>query len=506
MITEKNRKWWILAAMTTTISMIFVDITVLPVVLPTLQRELLISDIGLQWVINAYTLVLAVLVLAGGKLGDMWGLKKAFCLGIAVFALASAMCGLSRAEWWLIMSRGLQGVGGAFLLPATQGIIVSHFPPNQRGKALGLFVSIGSIFLALGPLIGGALTTYLSWLYVFWINIPIAILGLVMASFSVPATTGKKEPFDFRGFFILAIGIISLVFGLMQVQQWGWNSLRCLLLFLIGISSLTILFKRKHKPHASILDFELMKARSFIASSSCIFCNQLIIMVTVFWAIYFQNILGFSPSKAGVYAFMANLPVLFAAPLGGFLVDRFGPRIPVMIGFGLGCFSLSWFTLFMKQENIWLLLPTLLTFGCGVSMIFTPSYVGMMNEVSAEKRGVASGITSALRQFSSTLGLALFGTVYSSISFKKLGQFLHAKETTMSLTPEEFEGLLSKSPKAMHNMDRLRPGDALYVFQSAKNAFLDAFLSINLSAALLALVGIVIAWKLLKNRPVHSER
>jgi EmrB/QacA subfamily drug resistance transporter len=505
MITEKNRKWWILAAMTTTISMIFVDITVLPVVLPTLQRELSISDLGLQWVINAYTLVLAVLVLAGGKLGDMWGLKKAFCLGVSIFALASAMCGLSYSEWWLIMSRGLQGIGGAFLLPATQGIIISHFPPHQRGKALGLFVSIGSIFLALGPLIGGALTSYFSWHYVFWINIPIAILGLVMASVSVPAMVGKKATFDHRGFLILAIGITSLIFALMQVQKWGWNSSRCVGLFIIGIFSLVFLFKRKHKPHASILDFALMKKRTFIASSSSIFCNQLLIMVTVFWAIYFQNILEFSPSKAGLYAFMANLPVLFAAPLGGFLVDRFGPRLPVMIGFGVICFSLSWFTLFMRHENIWLLLPTLLFFGCGVSMIFTPSYVGMMNEVSAEKRGVASGITSTLRQFGSTLGLALFGTFYSSIYFGKLGHSLHEKASTTSLTPEQFEGLLSKSPEAMQNMDRLSSSDALYVFQSAKNAFLSAFLSINLCAAMVALVGIVIAWKLLKNRPIHVE-
>jgi EmrB/QacA subfamily drug resistance transporter len=505
MITEKNRKWWILAAMTTTISMIFVDITVLPVVLPTLQRELSISDLGLQWVLNAYILVLAVLVLPGGRLGDMWGLKKAFCLGVCLFAFASAMCGLSRVEWWLIMSRSLQGVGGAFLLPATQGIIVSHFPPQQRGKALGLFVSIGSIFLALGPLIGGALTSYLSWHYVFWINIPIAILGLIMTFFSVPAMAGKKEPFDYRGLFILAVGIASLIIALMQAQEWGWNSFSCLFLFSIGICSFILLFKRKHKPHASLLDFELMGKRSFIASSSCIFCNQLIIMVTVFWVIYFQNILGFSPYKAGAYAFLANVPVLFSAPLGGFLADRFGPRLPVMIGFSLICFSLSWFTLFMKHENIRLLLPTLLTFGCGVSMIFTPSFVGMMNEVSAEKRGVAAGITSALRHFSSTLGLALFGSFYSSTYFKNLGQSLFAKETTMSFTPKDFDGLLSKAPQAMHNMDLLSPGDALYVFQSAKSAFLDAFLRINLSAALIAFVGILLAWKLLKNRPIHQE-
>jgi EmrB/QacA subfamily drug resistance transporter len=506
LITEENRKWWILAAMTSTISMIFVDITVLPVVLPTLQRELLISDLGLQWAINAYTLMLAVLVLAGGKLGDIWGLKKTFCLGVCLFAFASALCGLSDSEWWLILSRGFQGIGGALLIPATQGIIVSHFPPHQRGKALGLFVSIGSIFLALGPLIGGALTSYFSWRYVFWINVPIAGVGLALTFFSVPPMKGKKELFDIRGFIILAIGIASLVFAMMQVQEWGFWSYDILTLLAIGIFSLIILFMRKHKPHASILDFQLMKTKTFIASSSSIFFNQLVIMITVFWAIYFQNILGFSPSKAGMYAFMANIPVLFAAPLGGFLVDRFGPRLPVMAGFGLVFFSLSWFTIFMKHENIWLLLPTLLLFGFGVSLIFTPSYVGMMNEVSVERRGVASGITAALRQFGSTIGLALFGTLYSSIYFEKLNRALQAKQSTMSLTPVEFEGLLAKSPTAMHSMDRLPSGDAIYVFQSAKNAFLDAFSSINLIAAILSFAGIIIAWALLKNQPFHKEQ
>ncbi len=326
--------------------MIFIDITVLPVVLPTLQRQLQLHDLGLQWVLNAYTLSLAVLVLAGGKLGDMWGLKKAFCVGIFIFAGASAMCGLSDTEAWLIFSRALQGVGGAFLLPATQGIIISHFPPHQRGKALGLFVSIGAIFLALGPLIGGFLTSYLSWRYVFWINLPIASIGILLALYSIPPMQGKKQAFDYRGFFILSCAIASAVVALMQAQNWGWSSPMTITLLCIGACSLWFLFKRKHKPHASILDFELMGKKSFIASATSIFCNQFIVMAAVFWTIYFQNILGFSPSKAGVYSFLANLPVLIAAPIGGYLVDKCGPRLPVMSGFGLVFFALAWFLTF----------------------------------------------------------------------------------------------------------------------------------------------------------------
>ncbi len=504
-ITENNRKWWVLAAMTTTISIIFVDITVLPVVLPTFQREMHVSDLGLQWIINAYTLVLAVLVLAGGKIGDMWGLKKGFCFGITVFALASAMCGFSHTAEWMIFSRALQGVGGAFLLPSTQGIIISHFPPHQRGKAMGLFVSIGSIFLALGPLIGGSLTTYLSWRYVFWINLPIAAIGLLMTLFIVPSMPGKREKFDVRGFLILALGIATLVTAIMQAESWGWSSPAILLLIATGIFCLIALFRRKHKPHASILDFELMRRKSFIASSSCVFNNQLIIMVTVFWAIYFQNFLGFSASTAGLYSFIANIPVLFAAPLGGLLVDRFGPRLPVMTGFGIIFFSLMWFCTFAKHSDIWLLMPTLLTFGFGVSIIFTPCFVSLMNDIPSEKRGAASGITSAMRQFSSSLGLALFGTMYSAIFFRHLGKDLQSNPATSKLGPTQFEGLLSHASPAVKNMNALPPADATYVLHSAKAAFLEAFTWMNLIAALLALVGAFIGWRLMKNRPIHKE-
>lgn len=504
--TEHNRKWWILAAMTTTISMIFIDISVLPVVLPTLQREMLISDLGLQWILNAYTLALAVLVLAGGKIGDMWGMKKAFCGGTISFALASALCGLSLSEEWLIFSRALQGVGGALLLPATQGIILSHFPPHQRGKALGLFVSVGSVFLALGPLIGGFLTTWLSWRYVFWINLPIAAAGLLLALYTVPPMTGKKERFDLGGFFILGSGIGALVIALMQSQEWGWSSPATLLLFAIGCACMFLLFHRRNEPQATIPDFTLMRKRAFIAASGCIFCNQVITMVAVFWAIYFQNILGFSASSAGAFSFLANIPVLIAAPLGGFMVDRFGPRVPVMTGFGLICFSLVWFITFVSHQSILELIPTLLTFGFGIPMVYTPGFVALMNEIPTEKRGAASGITSALRQFSASVGLALFGTIYSSLFIGHLGQSLQNRKSTMKLDPRELEGLLSQSPNALKITEALPPADAGYVLASAKAAFLDGFSWINLVGAIVALLGMFIAWKMLKNTPVHRGR
>ena len=243
-----------------------------------------------------------------------------------------------------------------------------------------------------------------------------------------------------------------------------------------------------------------MGKRSFIASSGAIFTTQFLTVVAIFWAIYFQNILNFSPYKAGGYTFMANIPVLFGAPLGGMLVDRFGPRIPVMAGFSLICFSLSWFALFQNHESIGLLLPTLIAFGLGISMIYTPSYTSMMNEVPAEKRGAASGISSTLRQCSASLGLALLGTIYSSNYLRNLGRALVADKGTADLSPKELEGVLSKAPEAMEQIGRLSSGDAAYVVHSAKAAFLDAFFWINLIGALLAFAGIIFAFRMMRNR------
>src|SRR3989304_9397941 len=170
-ITEQNRKWWILVAMTGCVSMIFIDITVLPVALPTMHRDLKLTELGMQWVINSYTLALTVLLLAGGRLADLLGLRRAFCFGLVIFSTASLLAGLSTAQWWLIASRVLQGFGGALLLSSTQAIITASFSPNERGKALGLYTSIGSIFFPLGPVLGGFFRQYLTWPYVFFLNL-----------------------------------------------------------------------------------------------------------------------------------------------------------------------------------------------------------------------------------------------------------------------------------------------------------------------------------------------
>lgn len=503
MSSDGFHKWWVLLAMTMAMSMIFIDVTVLPVALPTIQRDLQIPDLDLQWIVNSYILVLAALVLGGGRLGDIWGLKKAYGLGIIFFAFASFLCGLSHSGLTLILSRALQGIGGAFLIPSTQGIIFSTFPSHQRGRATGILISISSIFLAVGPLIGGSLTQYLSWRYIFWVNIPIAIIGLVLAQIFVPKIKGNKESFDWLGFITLSIGIGSLTTAFMQAQNWGWLSWKTLCLIAIGIILPIILFKTERKVEHPILDLKVIVKKNVLAGSGCVFCIQFLTMVTVFWAIYFQEILNFSPTKAGFYAFFANAPLLIASALGGYLVDHYGPRLPVSTGFALVFFSIFFLLFISPPPHIWLLFVTLVPFGFGIPLIMTPTFVSILNDAPPEKRGTVSGFIASLRQFGSTIGLAIFGTLFATIQREKMQNQLLSSPETSGIQAGDLEGVLSHSSHAMQTLSTFSASTQELVSQFAKNAFNKAFIVMNIGAVVVALIGFLIAFKLMRNQPIH---
>ncbi len=497
---EQKRKWWILGAMTTSVSMVFIDVTVLPVALPTISRELNFSELGLQWILNAYTLALTVLVLAGGKVAQLFGLKKIFCFGISLFALASAMCGLGNTESWLIISRIFQGAGGALMLPSTQAIIAHSFPSQQRGKAIGIFISIGSVFLTLGPLIGGYLTQFASWRYVFWINLPIAGAGLLLTLFTVPSFPKYKGSFDLIGFLANLASISAIVISIMQAQQWGWLSLPTLSLLSFGIALLAFMVRKERSEPSPLIDVELIKNRSVFPSLLVAGTAQFTLIITVFWAIYFQTILGYSPSGAGNITFLANIPFLIAAPLAGACVDRFGPKLPVCIGFSLIFLSLISFISIINTATLWQLLPSIICFGLGIPFIQTPSATSLMSASPVEKRATASGLLITSRQFSSTLSLAILGTLYSHLSNWRFSVLMLEQPVEGNLDPRQFEGLLSYNPSAVQSLQRLSPKTAAIVEATCKEAAITGFYAINIAAALVAFLGLLIALKWMKKK------
>ena len=238
-LAEKNRKWWILLAMSSSLALVFIDQTALAVALPAIQRELNLSNSLSQWVINAYLLALSAIILLGGKIGDRLGHKRAFLAGVIVFITASTLAALAESGAWLITARAIQGIGAAFMMPSTNALVTNAFPAQERGKALGIYIALATIFLALGPLLGGFLTQVFSWRAVFWINFPIALISIILAISSVPTWRRREKlNIDYLGFFISVIFISGFVLGFMEAPNWGWTSLPIMGLFLLSIISL----------------------------------------------------------------------------------------------------------------------------------------------------------------------------------------------------------------------------------------------------------------------------
>ena len=255
LITDENRKWWTLGAMCLALFMVMLDNTVVNVALPSIQRDLDTSISGLEWIVNGYTLSFAVLLAVGGRIGDIFGRRKAFTFGVVIFTVASATAGFAPSNFALVASRVLQGVGAAFMMPGTLSIITDAFPAHERGKAIGTWAGVSALALAVGPVLGGFLVEHVSWRAIFYINLPVGVLAVLAATFVVresrDTTVGRKV--DYLGVGILTVALTSLVLALIEGNTWGWDSTAVISLIAVSIIGLITfsaswVFQRLH-PH-----------------------------------------------------------------------------------------------------------------------------------------------------------------------------------------------------------------------------------------------------------------
>src|SRR4051794_7225419 len=269
-LTEENRKWWTLGAMCFALFMIMLDNTVVNVALPSIQRSLHASLSGLEWTVNAYTLSFAVLLVTGGRLGDIFGRRRMFLFGVVVFAASSAAIGVAPTAGWLVAGRALQGVGAAFMMPGTLSIISNEFPPEQRGRAIGTWAGVSALALALGPVVGGALTQYVSWRAIFFINVPVAVGAVAVTLFATHES--RDETIDRRvdvpGIATLSIGLTALILALVESTGWGWGSTKIIALLAVAAISLIsfVVIELKLSP-APMVQFEFFKSRTFFGAN-----------------------------------------------------------------------------------------------------------------------------------------------------------------------------------------------------------------------------------------------
>lgn len=413
--TANKRKWWMLAAMGAVLGIVLLDETVVSVALPTMQTDLGMSSISSHWIINAYLLVFAGFAAAAGKLGDIFGLSNMMATGLVLFALSSIACGFADDGTMLIVARATQGIGAAIIFPISLAILSRAFPPHQLGFALGIYGSIGTVFLALGPLIGGFLTDTLSWRWIFWVNPPVvlAVLAIILIARTPQPKLGARPRIDFLGLVLLVSGLGLFVFALMQAPELGWRNPVTLLALFGGLGLLLAFAIVERRIAQPLIDIELFSSAPFRAAGFIIFMAQFSkIALIVFGALYFQRQLGMDPFVAG----LALLPAvggnpLTAAPMG-WLTDRVSPRKLVLLGLTMTGASLLWIGLYSATNNYWLLLPGLIVWGLSVALLFLPPNKIMLGAVAPEKQGLAGGIVMSSQLIGGTVGMAVCSTLF----------------------------------------------------------------------------------------------
>lgn len=416
-IFSNTRKWLILMAMTGSLSMIMVDQTVVSVALPRIQRDLGMSSVGLQWVVNAYLLAIAAMVAIGGRVGDTIGRVKTFIMGVVLFSLSSAACGFASTASALITARAFQGIGAAFMQPASSALVLHAFPREERGRAMAIYAGVAMAFLAVGPLMGGAFTQFLSWRWAFFINLPVAVVAVFLTLVVRPQhETPPMQPFDFPGMLLILSGMPALIFGLEQSMAWGWQAPMTWVLIGGGLAALGVLVWRELGQDNPLIEIRLFHDSGYAADAAVLFCNQFVMVgQTVFSAIYMQKVLGFPPFKAGIAMLAVVAPVMFVAQIAGRMYDRGGARRPVSMGLALVSMGLFLQIPALLHKNFLGLLPGMFTFGIGNGLVMTPAHTDALSRAPQHLCGQAAGLLQTMRQLGGSVGMVILWTIVHAL-------------------------------------------------------------------------------------------
>ena len=410
----ETRKWWTLAAVSFGLFMIMLDNTVVNVALPSIQRELGIGLSELEWIVTGYALSFAALMLTGGKLADMVGRRRIFVLGIVVFTVASLLCGIAESSEMLIGARVLQGVGAALMNPATLSIISATFPPAQRGMAIGIWAGVSALALAIGPLVGGLLTEHVGWEWIFFVNVPVGILGIAASYLFIDESkdTSHEQRLDLPGLLTSGIGLFALTYGLIEANTYGWTSGRILGAFAvaaIGLVSFVLLERHQRLP---MLDLTLFRSGTFAGANLVILLVAFAMFgIFLFVSLYMQNILGYSAVQAGAAFLPMTILIILIAPIAGKTTDRIGSRWLMTAGMTLIAVQLFYFSTLGVDASYWDLLPALLIGGIGMALTMTPSAAAVVRSVPVDKSGVGSAVLNSFRQVGGSIGIAVMGAI-----------------------------------------------------------------------------------------------
>ena len=541
LITDQNRKWWTLGTISIALLIVLLDATIVNVATPSISKAFSGNLSQIEWVNNAYLMVFAVLLILGGRLGDLYGRKKILLTGISIFAVGSLLCGLSTSISFLIFARIIQGIGGSILMPSTLSIIQATFSPKERGAALGVWGAVAGLSVALGPLAGGYLTEYQNWRWIFFINLPIAIVALYMGAKIIKESRESEKPLlDITGAILSVFTLLPLIYGLIEGQKFGWwkssayNTFQIgnwqwnydlsiiPILFLLSIIMLGIFIYNQSRPNKKqpLVNLQLFLNRNFtIGNITAGILNFAQLGAIFLMPIYLQSVLGFTPMQTGVILTPMALAIMFSAPFAGKLTDKFGAKWIVFSGLivtSIGMYMISHFAVNSTQSDF--ILP-FLVFGLGLGFSISPLTTVALSEIDKDNAGDASGILSATRQIGALLGIAILGAfLQSSLGTNVEKQFQNnqivpatikaqiiektkAGDTSFSTSAQTAPDTTTLPPAAVKAMQTISDN----ISSTFKQAFTDSINGTTRVAALVALIG-ALSVLALRQKPKSSAR
>jgi EmrB/QacA subfamily drug resistance transporter len=411
-----SRKWWTLLAVCTATFMLLLDITIVNVALPPIAKSLRASFSDLQWVIDAYALALATCVLTAGSLADLYGRKRLFIVGIVLFTAASAACGAAWDPLFLIVARGVQGLGGAIMFATALALISQEFHGRERGTAFGIWGATIGAAVAVGPLAGGMLTTWISWRWIFFVNIPIGIAAVVLAGKQLSESSDPEHSrLDPLGLVTLTIGLLALILALIEGNRHGWTSGPIVALVVAAVVMLALFLASQTRSGPTMIDLALFRRPAFVGAQTTAFAiSASMFAMFLYLTLYLQNVLGLSALATGVRFLPLSVVSFFAAPLAG----RLSSFLPVraLLAFGLALNAIAmWLMSRVSTTSHWtVLLPGFVVGGFGIGFVNAPLASTAVSTVRVERAGMASGINNTFRQIGIATGIAALGAIFAS--------------------------------------------------------------------------------------------
>ncbi|XVU29959.1 DHA2 family efflux MFS transporter permease subunit [Actinoplanes sp. CA-054009] len=495
-VSRRNRPWLSLIAVAFGLFMVGLDGSIVSIANPEIGRDLNAGTAGLQWVTNAYLLALAASLILGGKLGDRFGRRTYYLVGVAGFTVASVAIGLSGSINGVIAFRAVQGFFGGLLMPNTLGILRAAFPPKKFGMAVGIWAMVSSVSTALGPIVGGLLVEHVNWESVFYVNAPIGVIALVVSALVLPQSrnsTGHHR-FDIPGIVLLAAGLVVMVFGVVKGETWGWGSAATLGTIAAGLAILLVFGWYETRVEHPLLPMRLFRNSALTIGTALTAVNFFVLLGSIFYVmLYLQNVRGYAPVMAGVLTLPLSLASVVASPLGAALTDRFGPRLTMPLGMVMQALASFGLLLLQTDSPYAVMWPSFILLGLGVGMIMAASSEAIVGNAPVRDAGVAGGLQATALQIGGALGTSVLVSLISS----RVGATLFGSLTSAGVPAPVATALQDAKDAVAMGVAPVSPGMSTdlrtAVTEGAAQSFINGLHVAALTTALLCIIAAAVA-------------